>query len=156
MSTLLIRCILPLLCVGPSGTSFQNASFLGYTSSIATIRCSFFNYTPFYCLLCCSTDPSIPPASSVYNISTTSGTDVTVSLGGLTSGQMYYCKAAATNITSAAQCGGSLLDGEKLFFSFKTPDIPKLPTGNRKVHAIINIQDIIVGHMGAWTCKFVH
>ena len=72
--------------------------------------------------MCCSTDPSVPPASSVYNISTTSGTDVTVSLGGLTSGQMYYCMAAATNITST-QCSSSVVGGVKLFFSFVTTTI---------------------------------
>eukprot|EP00731_Ephydatia_muelleri_P011178 Em0006g72a len=46
----------------------------------------------------------------VYNISTTRGTEVTVSLQGLTSGQMYYCKAAATN-TNSNNCTGPVVGG---------------------------------------------
>ena len=41
---------------------------------------------------------------------------MTVDLDGLTSGQMYYCKAAATNTTSAS-CGGPVVGGVKVFFS---------------------------------------
>ncbi|KAL5500412.1 hypothetical protein EMCRGX_G011970 [Ephydatia muelleri] len=81
------------------------------------IECLFFYCQSFYCVVCCSTDPSVPPDSSVYNISTTRGTEVTVSLQGLTSGQMYYCKAAATN-TNSNNCAGPVVGGVKLLFSF--------------------------------------
>ncbi|KAL5476174.1 hypothetical protein EMCRGX_G026088 [Ephydatia muelleri] len=37
------------------------------------------------------------------------GTEVTVSLQGLTSGQMYYCKAAATN-TNSNNCTGPVVE----------------------------------------------
>ena len=84
---------------------------------MATIACSFLNNQSFYCMVCCSTDPSVPPDSSVYNISTTRSTEVSVSLQGLTSGQMYYCKAAATN-TNSNNCAGPVVGGVKVFFSF--------------------------------------
>eukprot|EP00731_Ephydatia_muelleri_P011169 Em0006g63a len=90
------------------------------TAVIASIGCSFSNNQSFYCVVCCSTDPSVPPDSSVYNISTTRGTEVTVSLQGLTSGQMYYCKAAATN----TNCTGPVVGGVKVFFSFMTSSVP--------------------------------
>ena len=106
-------------CSGPSNSLFKNASFLGYAKSVAIVECSFLNNQSYYCLVCCSTDPSVPPASYVYNISTTSGTDETVSLGGLTSGQMYYCKAAATSTTST-QCSSSVVGGVTVFISFVT------------------------------------
>ena len=85
--------------------------------TLATIVCSFSNNQSFYCMVCCSTDPSVPPDSSVYSISTTRGTEVTVSLQGLTSGQMYYCKAAATN-TNSNNSTGPVVGGVKVFFSF--------------------------------------
>ena len=84
---------------------------------MATIGCSFSNNQSFYCMVCCSTDPSVPPDSSVYNIFTTNGPSVSVSLQGLTSGQMYYCKAAATN-TNSNNCAGPVVGGVKVFFSF--------------------------------------
>ena len=65
------------------------------------VKCRFSNNQSFYCVVCCSTDPSVPPDSSVYNISTTRGTEVTVDLDGLTSGQIYYCKVAATDDNEA-------------------------------------------------------
>ena len=42
---------------------------------------------------------------------------MTVSLQGLTRGQMYYCKAAATN-TNSNNCAGPVVGGVKVFFSF--------------------------------------
>ena len=48
---------------------------------------------------------------------------MTVDLDGLTSGQMYYCKAAAANTTSAS-CGGPVVGGMKVFFSFMTYSLP--------------------------------
>ena len=80
-----------------------------------SLNCLLLKNQAFFCLVCCSTDPSVPPDSSVYNISTTRGTEVTVDLDGLTSGQMYYCKAAATNTTSAS-CGGPVVGGVKVYF----------------------------------------
>ena len=85
----------------------------------AIIGCSF--NQSFYCVVCCSTDPSVPPDSSVYNVSSIRGTEVTVYLGDLTSGQMYYCKASATNTTSAN-------GGVKVFFSFIPPLQPSPST----------------------------
>ena len=41
---------------------------------------------------------------------------MSVSLQGLTSGQMYYCKAAATN-TNSNNCAGPVVGGVKVFFS---------------------------------------
>ena len=41
---------------------------------------------------------------------------MTVSLQDLTSGQMYYCKAAATN-TNSNNCTGPVVGGVKVFFS---------------------------------------
>ena len=92
------------------------SSFLGYTNSIANIGCSFSNNHSYYCLVWCSTDTIVLFTSSVYKISTTSGTYVTVSLGGLIRGQMYYCKAAATN-ASSTEYSGSVLGGVIVFFS---------------------------------------
>ena len=97
----------PVLQVGQSNVS----------GNTATIPCTFLDGSSHYCMVCCSTDPSVPPDSSVYNISTTRGTEVTVSLQGLTSGQMYYCKAAATN-TNSNNCAGPVVGGVKVFFSF--------------------------------------
>ena len=48
---------------------------------------------------------------------------MTVDLDGLTNGQMYYCKAAATNTTSAS-CGGPVVGGVKVSFSFMTYSAP--------------------------------
>ena len=93
------------------------ADSLTYQMQQVIIGCSF--NQSFYCVVCCSTDPSVPPDSSLYNVSSTRGTEVTVYLGDLTSSQMYYCKAAATNTTSA-NCGGPVVGGVKVFFSFST------------------------------------
>ena len=98
-----------------SVVSYIEAGVANHGISYATISCLFLNNQSFYCVVCCSTDPSVPPDSSVYNISTTRGTEVTVDLDGLTSGQMYYCKAAATNTTSAS-CGGPVVGGVKVYF----------------------------------------
>ena len=94
--------------------SYQNISSSSYSDIIS---CSFLNNKIFYCVVCCSSDPSVPPDSSVYNISSTKGTEVTVSLQGLTSGQIYYCKGAATN-TNTTHCAGPVSDGVKVYFSF--------------------------------------
>ena len=93
------------------------------SGNTATIPCTFLDGSSHYCMVCCSTDPSVPPDSSVYNISTTRGTEVSVSLQGLTSGQMYYCKAAATN-TNSNNCAGPVVGGVKVFFSFMTSSVP--------------------------------
>ncbi|KAL5470673.1 hypothetical protein EMCRGX_G028676 [Ephydatia muelleri] len=88
----------PVLQVGQSNVS----------RNTAVIMCTFLDGSSHYCMVWSSTDPSVPPDSSVYNISTTRGTEVTVSLQGLTSGQMYYCKAAATN-TNSNNCAGPVV-----------------------------------------------
>eukprot|EP00731_Ephydatia_muelleri_P032365 Em0023g872a len=88
----------PVLQVGQSNVS----------GNTAVIMCTFLDGSSHYCMVWSSTDPSVPPDSSVYNISTTRGTEVTVSLQGLTSGQMYYCKAAATN-TNSNNCAGPVV-----------------------------------------------
>ena len=49
---------------------------------------------------------------------------MTVSLQGLTSGQMYYCKAAATN-TNSNNCAGPVVGGVMVFFSFMASPIPQ-------------------------------
>eukprot|EP00731_Ephydatia_muelleri_P003592 Em0001g3592a len=90
---------------GPNNSVVKNISLLSYSNSIG---CSFLNNQSFYCMVCCSTDPSVPPDSSVYNISTTRGTEVTVSLQNLTSSQMYHCKAAATT-TKSSRCAGPVI-----------------------------------------------
>ncbi|KAL5500563.1 hypothetical protein EMCRGX_G012148 [Ephydatia muelleri] len=114
---------------GTSETTVINTSINGsaindssYETRLMVVRCSF--NQSFYCVVCCSTDPSVPPDSSVYNISTTRGTEVTVSLQGLTSGQMYYCKAAATS-TNSNNC-----TGVKVFFSFMTYSVPQSNLSN--------------------------
>ena len=99
-----------------SVVSYIEAGVVKYGISNATISCLFLNNQSFYCVVCCSTDPSVPPDSSVYNISTSRGTEVTVDLDDLTSGQMYYCKVAATNTTSAS-CGGPVVGGVKVYFN---------------------------------------
>ena len=88
----------------------------------ATIYCTFLDGSSHYCVVCCS--PSVPVglAGSGY-LSSTRGTEVTVSLQGLTSGQMYYCKAAATN-TNSNNCAGPVVGGVKVFFSFMTSPVP--------------------------------
>ena len=88
----------------------------------ATIYCAFLAGSSHYCMVCCS--PSVPVglAGSGY-LSTTNGPSVSVSLQGLTSGQMYYCKAAATN-TNSNNCAGPVVGGVKVFFSFMTSPVP--------------------------------
>ena len=107
-----------------------------YDTRMMVVRCSF--NQSFYCVVCCSTDPSVPPDSSVYNISTTRGTEVTVSLQGLTSGHMYYCKAAATN-TNSNNCTGPVVGGA-LNFTFRLPhsDVTT-PTVPGKRHTSLSI-----------------
>eukprot|EP00731_Ephydatia_muelleri_P011121 Em0006g15a len=96
----------PVLQVGQSNVS----------GNTATIPCTFLDGSSHYCMVCCS--PSVPVglAGSGY-LSSTSGPNVSVSLQGLTSGQMYYCKAAATN-TNSNNCAGPVVGGVKVFFSF--------------------------------------
>ena len=95
----------------------MNCSMALIQTNHASIDCSF--NQSFYCMVCCSTDPTAPPNSSVYNISSTRGIEVTVDLDGLTSGHTYYCKAADTN-TNSASCVGSVIGDVKMFFSFMT------------------------------------
>ena len=94
-----------------------SALYEGTTTIYQVLNCSF--NQSFYCLVCCSTDPTAPPHPHVYNISSIRGTEVTVDLDGLTSGQTYYCKAAATN-TNSSSCVGSMIGDVKMVFSFIT------------------------------------
>ena len=98
---------------------FDNIIVSGNT---ATIYCTFLDGSSHYCMVCCS--PSVPVglAGSGY-LSSTNGSSVSVSLQGLTSSQMYYCKAAATN-TNSNNCAGPVVGGAKVFFSFMTTPVP--------------------------------
>ena len=95
------------------------------SGNTATIYCGF-PYGSYYCLVCCS--PSVPVGldGSGY-LSSTNGIRVSVSLQGLTRGQMYYCKAAATN-TNSNNCTGPVVGGVKVFFSFNTSSLPPTPS----------------------------
>eukprot|EP00731_Ephydatia_muelleri_P035787 Em0161g1a len=126
--TLYTVSVVAINCAGASnGTSETTSTYTSingsvindasYDTRMMVVRCSL--NQSFYCVVCCSTDPSVPPDSSVYNISTTRGTEVTVSLQGLTSGQMYYCKAAATN-TNSNNCAGPMVGGV-FNFTFRLP-----------------------------------
>ena len=94
------------------------------SGNTATIPCTFLAPFSFSCMVCCSTNLSVPVglAGSGY-LSSTNGSSVSVSLQGLTSGQMYYCKAAATN-TNSNNCAGPVVGGVKVFFSFMTSPVP--------------------------------
>eukprot|EP00731_Ephydatia_muelleri_P002271 Em0001g2271a len=124
----------------PTNSVIQNISFLSYSNSIS---CSFLNNQSFYCVVCCSTDHTVPPVSSVYNISTNRGAEVTVSLKGLTSGQVYYCKAAASR-NNTANCASPVVGGVKgyIIFVASLPSITFPTTSNLAsigTHAIIGI-----------------
>ena len=114
--------VLCSLLAGPTNSVIKSITYLSYSN---LIDCSFLRNQSFYCVVCCSTDPSFPSDSSLYNISTTRGTEVTVSLQGFTSGQMYHCKAAATS-TNSTHCVGSLVGDAKVYFSF-VASLPSLP-----------------------------
>ena len=108
----MFKCLLPVI---------NNITVVNYGVSNASIQCSFRDNQSLYCLVCCSTDPTAPPNSSVYNISSTRGTEVTVDLDGLTSGQTYYCKAAATNNNSSPyNCTFPGFGGVNVFLTFTT------------------------------------
>ena len=109
------------LCAGVAITNqVLNITSTQILTNYAIIGCSF--NQSFYCVVCCSTDPSVPDCSVGY-LSSTKGPSVSVILSNLGSNQMYYCKAAATNTTSA-NCGGPVVGGVKVFFSFSTPPQP--------------------------------
>ena len=94
---------------------------IGRYGNSGTINCTFLDGSSHYCLVCCSTDPSVP-AGSVGYLSSTKGPSVSVSLQSLGSNQTYYCKASATNTTSA-NCGGPVVGGVKVFLSVKQTDL---------------------------------
>ena len=96
----------------------KNVSIVKYSDSSATIGCSFLDNNSFHCMVCYSTDPSVPPDTSVCYISYTKGKEVTVNIGTLTSGQIYYCKAAATDTGNSTNCYDPVIGGVKMFFSF--------------------------------------
>ena len=130
---------------------------VNYGVSNASIQCSFRDNQSLYCLVCCSTDPTAPPNSSVYNISSTRGTEVTVDLDGLTSGQTYYCKAAATNNNSSPyNCTFPGFGGVNVFVTFTAmPSSTKAPVqGNNHLilvlyffHAHIFIDVVLLSGM---------
>ncbi|KAL5500402.1 hypothetical protein EMCRGX_G011959 [Ephydatia muelleri] len=119
--------------------NFIDASVSYHGPSNAVIDCTFLNNQSLYCVVCCSTDPSVPPDSSVYNISTTRGTEVTVSLQGLTSGQMYYCTAAGTDAYSSS-CGGLVVGGVKAYFNISA-ELDRHPDGES--HEVIIVVVVI-------------
>ena len=129
-------CDIYLCCYTDRCVLYVFMSYLLSEACISTITtaCSFSNNQSFYCMVCCSTDPSVPPDSSVYNISTTRGTEVTVSLHDLTSGQMYYCKAAATN-TNSNNCAGPVVGDVKVYLSFIAYPFPQpnMPTHGKHI-----------------------
>ncbi|KAL5494266.1 hypothetical protein EMCRGX_G015563 [Ephydatia muelleri] len=65
-------------------------------SNHVTVKCTFYDGFSHYCLLCCSTDPSVQ-VSAYSNVSSSSGPIAYVDLYGLKPGAVYYCKAFATN-----------------------------------------------------------
>ena len=71
--------------------------------------------------MCCSTDRSVSPGLSVSNVSSTRGAEVSVYLGGLTNNQTYYCKAAATIMTSAT-CGSPVVGGVKILMKLDSTE----------------------------------
>ena len=111
-------CTDPCMNTDLDNSVINNVSIVKYSDSSATIGCSFLDSNSFYCMVCCSTDPSVPPYTSARYISYTKGTEVTVDLGGLTGGQMYYCKAAATETGNSNNCYYPVIGGVKMFFSF--------------------------------------
>ena len=124
---------------GPTNSVIRNISSLSYSNSIG---CSFLNNQSFYCVVCCSTDHTVPFDSSVYNISTTRGTEVTVSLQGLTSGQVYYCKAAASS-NNTASCAGPVVGGVKGYITFvaSLPSTP-FPTACKCIHEHLYLTEL--------------
>lgn len=99
----------------------NNITAVSYDAVSVAIQCSFWNDHSLYCVVCCSTDPSVPPDLSVYNISLTRGTEVSVHLDGLASDQVYYCKAAATsNNSHSLNCTIPGFRGVNSVISFKT------------------------------------
>ena len=98
------------------GYFLLQVSQVGQPNDIATIPCTFLDGSSHYCMVCCSPSVPVDLAGSGY-LSSTDGPSVSVSLQGLTSGQMYYCKAAATN-TNSNNCTGPVVGGVKVFFSF--------------------------------------
>eukprot|EP00731_Ephydatia_muelleri_P011233 Em0006g127a len=117
----------------------------------ATIYCTFLAGSSHYCMVCCS--PSVPVGLAGY-LSTTNGPSVSVSLQSLTSGQMYYCKAAATN-TNSNNCAGPVVGGVKVFFSFMTSPVPitssspsmSTPPPSREMLIHVGVMLIHVGEM---------
>ena len=56
-------------------------------------------------------------------------------LGGLTSGQMYYCKAAATETGNSTNCYDTVIGGVKMFFSVAPKMAGKYCTYINGMHA---------------------
>ena len=98
-------------------------------------KCLFLDNSHNYCMVCCSTDPSVPPDSSVYNISTTRGTEVTVDIYSLNHGQIY-CKAAAT-IFNTTDCSGPIVGGSKVLIEYTLKDGTAF--GNGLVYILNNV-----------------
>ncbi|KAL5500680.1 hypothetical protein EMCRGX_G012275 [Ephydatia muelleri] len=114
----------PYVAMQSVPTSVLQVGQPNVSGNTATIPCTFLAPFSFSCMVCCSTNLSVPVglAGSGY-LSSTNGSSVSVSLQGLTSGHMYYCKAAATN-TNSNNCAGPVVGGVKLFFSFMTSPVP--------------------------------
>ena len=70
------------------------------SGNIAAIMCTYLDGSSHYCMVCCNTDPFVTPDSSVYNISTTRGTEVIVSLQGL---KMVRCTTVRQQLSTLTQ-----------------------------------------------------
>ena len=72
-------------------------------SNHVTVKCTFFNGLSHYCLLCCSTEPSVQ-VSAYSNVSHSSGSIAYVDLYGLKLGAIYCCETFATDELSTKMC----------------------------------------------------
>ena len=87
-------CVMFSFCAGVIlNTDIVNATLIHNNE----VKCTFPRLTFHYCIVCCHVDPSVPPDSSVYNVSGTNSTVVAVVLTGLIAGQVHHCKVAATD-----------------------------------------------------------
>ena len=96
-------------CLFHTSVGGITAEVFSQDSNHVTVQCTFYDGLSHYCLLCCSTDPSVQ-VSAYSNVSSSSGSIANVSLYGLKPGAVYYCKASATDdVTTACATPKGLL-----------------------------------------------